>query len=172
MAAPLAVVLGETAPQGATGQVTVQLTPRFELSLLTVAESCAVEPGCTVAGVAPMVTTGGCCTLLSPHPTRMFAIANPRSDKAKYFGLFKASLRQAMGMSRLRGLPSGALPRILPFSCPQHNDFPVRASSNREEDECEFFQRSPYKRIYHDKALLRWAVRFARITSECSAIRA
>ena len=86
MGAPLAVVLGETEPQESAGQVTVHLTPIFELSLLTVAENCAVEPGCTVVGVAPIVTTGGGCTteLLPPHPANTIATASPGSDKANF----------------------------------------------------------------------------------------
>jgi hypothetical protein len=130
--APLAVVVGETAPHGAAGQVTIQLTPKFELSLVTVAESCAVEPGCTVAGAAPIVTTGGCCTLLLPHPASVFANANPTSDTANHFKLFKTNLRGALEMSRLPGFRLGDfVSRMLRLSCPQHNDFPARVSVNR-----------------------------------------
>jgi hypothetical protein len=74
------------------GQVTVQLTPLFELSLLTVAEICAVAPGCTAAGVTPIATSSVCCmTLLPPHPERTIA-ANPGSDTANHFKLFISSL--------------------------------------------------------------------------------
>jgi hypothetical protein len=90
--APPAVVVGETDPHGAAGQVTLQLIPLFELSLMIVAENCVVAPGCTVAGVAPSVTMMGCCTLPLPHPARNIVTANPNSDNANHFRLFITSL--------------------------------------------------------------------------------
>jgi hypothetical protein len=48
-AAPLAEVVGEIEPQSAAEQLTVQVTPPFEGSLLTVAVNGALPPGCTVA---------------------------------------------------------------------------------------------------------------------------
>ena len=45
---PLAVVVGETLPQGNVEQDTVHVTPLFAGSLVTVAVNCAVPPTCTV----------------------------------------------------------------------------------------------------------------------------
>jgi hypothetical protein len=45
VAIALPVEDGETVPQGAVGQDTVQLTPRPAVSLLTTAVTCAVAPG-------------------------------------------------------------------------------------------------------------------------------
>jgi hypothetical protein len=50
VAAPLAVVAGETVPHGAAEHDTVQVTPLFAESLVTVAVNCAVVPAGTVAG--------------------------------------------------------------------------------------------------------------------------
>jgi hypothetical protein len=44
-AAPLTVVAGDTEPHGAAAQETLHCTPRLEVSLLTVAVTCAVPPG-------------------------------------------------------------------------------------------------------------------------------
>ena len=82
------MVVGETEPQEGTGQVTVHWTPIFELSLLTVAENCAVEPGRTVVGVGPIVTTGCTTALLLPHPADTIVTASPGSNKANHFKLF------------------------------------------------------------------------------------
>jgi len=49
--APLAVVAGETVPQGAAGHDTDQLTPLLVESLLTLAVKFAVAPACTVTAV-------------------------------------------------------------------------------------------------------------------------
>jgi len=49
VATPLAVAVGETVPQGVGEQDTVQVTPLFTGSLVTVAVNCAVSPACTVA---------------------------------------------------------------------------------------------------------------------------
>ena len=47
--APLAVEVGETVPQGAEAQDTVQATPWFAGSLLTVAVKAAVVPALTLS---------------------------------------------------------------------------------------------------------------------------
>ena len=49
VAIPLAVAAGKTVPQGAAGHVTIQVTPLFAGSLVTVAVNFAVAPACTVA---------------------------------------------------------------------------------------------------------------------------
>jgi hypothetical protein len=49
VATPLAVVVGETVPHGVGEQDTVQVTPLFAESLVTVAVNCDVAPACTVA---------------------------------------------------------------------------------------------------------------------------
>jgi hypothetical protein len=61
VATPLAVVAGETAPHSAAVHTTVQVTPLFAESLVTVAVNCAVPPACTVAvlGVTETVTLCG-----------------------------------------------------------------------------------------------------------------
>jgi hypothetical protein len=46
---PLAVDVGETLPQGAVEQETLQLTPSFAESFTTIAVNCAVAPAATVA---------------------------------------------------------------------------------------------------------------------------
>jgi len=51
IAAPLAVTVGETAPQADCGHDTVQATPIFAESLVTVALKLAVARTCTVADV-------------------------------------------------------------------------------------------------------------------------
>jgi len=47
--APLGVVVGETEPQEVAEQETVQVTPLFEGSFVTVAVNCAVAPASTLA---------------------------------------------------------------------------------------------------------------------------
>ena len=54
--ASLAVAAGETVPQAAAGHDTVQVTPRLAVSLLTVAATCAVSPGCSLPRSAGVVT--------------------------------------------------------------------------------------------------------------------
>src|ERR1700686_5101942 len=51
VAAPLAVTVGETAPQADCGHDTIQATPIFAESLVTVALKLAVARTCTVADV-------------------------------------------------------------------------------------------------------------------------
>ena len=60
VAAPLAVAVGETVPHGVGEHDTVQVTPLFAGSLLTVAVNCAVAAACTVAelGVTETVVPG------------------------------------------------------------------------------------------------------------------
>ena len=60
MAVPLAVVAGETLPHDVEAHDTVQFTPLFAGSLVTVAMNCAVACGCTVAvlGETDTVTAG------------------------------------------------------------------------------------------------------------------
>ena len=58
--APLAVTEGETVPHGAGAHDTVQVTPLFAVSLVTVAVKFAVAPTFTVfvVGVTDTVTAG------------------------------------------------------------------------------------------------------------------
>jgi hypothetical protein len=53
---PLAEVVGETEPQGAAGQVTVQVMPALAASEATVALSCSVAFTCTVAAAGATET--------------------------------------------------------------------------------------------------------------------
>ena len=78
VAIPLAVAVGETVPQGVGEQDTVQVTPLFAGSLVTVAVNCAVAPACTVAvlGVTETVTLG-----LPPPPQPAMTIANPSPNR-------------------------------------------------------------------------------------------
>jgi hypothetical protein len=71
VAAPLAVAVGETVPHGVGEQDTVQVTPLFAGSLMTVAVNCAVAPACTVPvfGVTETPIAGGGVELIPPpHP--------------------------------------------------------------------------------------------------------
>lgn len=56
VAAPLAVVARETVPHGDAEHTTVQVTPLFAESLLTVAVNCAVAPGDRVAELGATIT--------------------------------------------------------------------------------------------------------------------
>ena len=56
MGAPLNVGLGAAFPQSTTLQDTVQVTPAFAGSPVTVAVNCAVAPACSVAVVGATVT--------------------------------------------------------------------------------------------------------------------
>jgi hypothetical protein len=60
VATPLAVAVGKTVPHGAAEHATVQVTPLFAGSLVTVAVNCAVAPACTVAelGATEIVVPG------------------------------------------------------------------------------------------------------------------
>ena len=65
VAAPLAVAVGETLPQGAAGQDTVQVTPLWVGSLATVATSGVVPFAITVAVAgATVITTAGTVTII------------------------------------------------------------------------------------------------------------
>jgi hypothetical protein len=82
--APLAVAVGETVPQGAVAQETVQLTPAFAGSLLTVAASCVVAPGSIVprsAGVLTVIGTWG-VPPSPPHAARVAAASSDRRNAA------------------------------------------------------------------------------------------
>jgi len=50
---------GETVPHGAAEQVTLQVTPAYFGSLVTVAENCAVAFACTVADAGETATAMG-----------------------------------------------------------------------------------------------------------------
>jgi hypothetical protein len=65
VATPLAVTVGETAPQGAREHDTIQVTPLFAGSFVTVAVNCAVAPACTAAvlGVTETVIPAGTVTV-------------------------------------------------------------------------------------------------------------
>jgi hypothetical protein len=97
VAAPLAVDVGETVPQGAVEQVTLQVTPLFAESLATVAVNCCVVLACPVAEAGETETemeaagfAGGvaaiCCP--PPHPKLLRAKAKPTripaSDKRRF----------------------------------------------------------------------------------------
>ena len=56
---PLAVDVGDTEPQDGAEHETVQLTPLFAESLVTVAVNCCVFLACTVADVGETVTVIG-----------------------------------------------------------------------------------------------------------------
>jgi len=67
VAIPLAVVVGETMPHGATEHDTVQLTPEFAGSLVTVAVKFVVLLGWTVAEFGETDTaTAGTVTVADP----------------------------------------------------------------------------------------------------------
>lgn len=70
MDCPLGVDIGETEPQEFVEQETLQLTPLFAVSLMTVAEIDFIPPVCTVAEVGEMETmiTGCCWTVLDEFP--------------------------------------------------------------------------------------------------------
>jgi hypothetical protein len=71
VATPLAVALGETAPHGVGEHDTVQVTPLFAGSLVTVAVTCVVAPACTVvvpAETETLIAGGGVELVPPPHP--------------------------------------------------------------------------------------------------------
>jgi hypothetical protein len=78
------VAVGETVPHGVAGQVTVQVTPLLDESLLTRAVSCAVAPASTVVALAETETLTGGALAPPPHPkfptTRTAALSIPISD--------------------------------------------------------------------------------------------
>lgn len=71
-ATPLAVAAGETDPHGAAEHDTVQVTPLFDESLMTVAVTCTEPPAGTVDGSSATETVTGTCislvVLLLPLP--------------------------------------------------------------------------------------------------------
>jgi hypothetical protein len=99
VAAPLAVEVGETVPQGAVAHVTVQVTPLFDESFATVAVKLAVWPESTLCGVDGETLTeigrgGG--ALAAPHPEMQTAIARTISVAmvdARFFDFMTASSR-------------------------------------------------------------------------------
>jgi hypothetical protein len=71
VATPLAVALGETAPQGAGEHDIDQVTPLFDESLVTLAVTCVVAPACTVvvpAETETRIAGGGGELVPPPHP--------------------------------------------------------------------------------------------------------
>lgn len=82
---PLDVAVGETVPHGGTGHDTVQVTPLFAESLVTVAENCVVAPACTVAVACDIDTLiaggaggGGGLAELPPQPKLVAAMTAAR----------------------------------------------------------------------------------------------
>jgi len=69
VATPLAVAVGETVPHCAVEHDTVQVTPLFAGSFVTVAVKCAMPPGCTVPVSAETETAiAGTVTVMVAEP--------------------------------------------------------------------------------------------------------
>jgi len=83
-ATPLVVVGGETDPQGVAEQDTVQLTPLFAASLVTVAVTCTLPPAGTVEGSSATDTVKrnwlppSLLLLLPPHAAMAIVSINSR----------------------------------------------------------------------------------------------
>jgi len=92
VATPLAVAVGETVPQGVGVQDTVQVTPLFAGSLLTVAVNCAVAPACTVAELGATETVVPGTVMIAEFVTEVLAteVAVMVTDKSPAGGVVGA----------------------------------------------------------------------------------
>jgi hypothetical protein len=101
VAAPLAVAVGDTEPQGAVEHVTVHVTPLFDESFTTLAMKFTVCPESTLCGVDGETLTeisggGGGGALAAPHPKLQTATTSAISIAmidAKFFDFMTASPR-------------------------------------------------------------------------------
>jgi hypothetical protein len=101
VAAPLAVAVGDTEPQGAVEHVTVHVTPLFDESFTTFAMKFTVCPESTLCSVDGETLTeisggGGGGGLAAPHPKLQTATTSAISVAmidAKFFDFMTASSR-------------------------------------------------------------------------------
>jgi hypothetical protein len=91
VADPLAVAVGETVPHGDAEQVTVQVTPLFDESLVTVAVICAVAPACRVVTLAETEALIAEVELVPPPhpklPAAMSVTNNIATSDAQFLGV-------------------------------------------------------------------------------------
>lgn len=79
----LGVVVGETVPQGAAEQDTLQVTPRFVELLPTVAVTCAVVPASTVVVAAEAETLRASVVDVSNERSESYTSNRARKYTAK-----------------------------------------------------------------------------------------
>jgi hypothetical protein len=123
VAAPLAVAAGEMVPHGAEEHETVQVTPLFSESPVTLAMNCILLPACTVAVEGATETTmsaGGTMSVAwvpapPPQPAIIAVIASPSStptEQAEHFTMPSSSPERHTGTKIDTLLRTGSSPPI------------------------------------------------------------